>query len=167
MSTLSKLPFVALVGRALLAVPALAQKAPPTLLGRWETRQIQFAVAGTAPDSVLAKLDNPDIADLNEAIYTGTAHLVVEFRADSSYVFTIERNGQFQRTETGTFSLAGAHLSARSPGSPDGASFNDQQVQRLARRSLVLSFPMGPEFPSVNEQVEYRRVGPYPAEAKK
>lgn len=152
------------IAAAFLAGPAFAQKppkAPPTLLGRWETRQIQFAVVGTAPDSTLEKLDNPDLADLNEAIYRGTAHLVVEFRADSSYAFTIERDGRRQRTETGTFSLAGPHLSARSPSSPDGSSFNDQQVQRLARRALVLSFPMGPEFPGVEEEVEYRRVGPF------
>jgi len=169
MSFLNKLIFAALASLALVPAPALAQKAPkapPTLIGRWETRQIRFSALDTPPDSVLSKLDDPDIIDLNDAIVAGTAHLVVEFRADSTYSFTIERDGQRLRTEAGRFSLARDQLSASSPSSADGSSFDDQQVQRLARRALVLTFAMGPGFPGVKEEVEYRRVGPYPAEPK-
>jgi hypothetical protein len=152
-----------------LAVPALAQKAPkepPTLLGRWQTRQIAFTATAATPDSVRDQLDNPDIADLNQAIFMGEAQLIVEFRADGSYQFTINRDGKQLRFETGTYSLAKGYLQASSPSSADGSSFHDQQVLKLTRRGLVLVFPVGPELPGVNEEVEYRRVGPYPAAEK-
>ncbi len=149
----------------LSAAPALAQKAPPTLLGRWQTRQIAFTATAATPDSVRDQLDNPDIADLNQAIFMGEAQLIVEFRADGSYQFTINRDGKQLRFENGTYSLANGHLQASSPGSADGSSFHDQQVQKLAHRTLVLVFPAGPELPGVEEEIEYRRVGPYPASA--
>lgn len=157
-------PLFCLLLALLPATPTLAQKAPPTLLGRWETHQIRFSAPGAVADSTLAKLDNPDIIDLNGAMFTGEAHLVVSFRPDSTYEFTIDRNGKNYRTETGTYSLRGTHLLASAPASPDGSSFHDQQIQRLARRALVLTFLMGPEFPGVSEEVEYRRVGPVPSE---
>ncbi|RZK60617.1 MAG: hypothetical protein EOO59_06750 [Hymenobacter sp.] len=163
------LPLALCVAPALLAHPARGQKPKEafTLTGRWETRQIGFAITPATPDSVRDQLDNPEIADLNQAIFLGEAHLTVEFRPDSTYEFTIVRDGRNFRTETGTYSLAGNHLRASSPGSADGSSFNDQLVQRLARRTLVLAFPVGPELPGVDEEVEYRRVGPYPAPEKK
>lgn len=156
----------ACVAPTLLATSALAQKppkAPPTLLGRWKTRQIGFSITDATPDSVRDQLDNPEVADLNQAIFYGDALLVVEFKADSTYDFTIMRGGETIRHETGTFSVRQNRLLASSPGSADGASFNDQQIQKLARRSLVLTFPAGPELPGVNEEVEYVRLGPYPA----
>ncbi len=152
-----------------LAPPAFAQKAtkePPTLLGSWQTRQIAFTATAATPDSVRDQLDNPDIADLNQAIFMGEAQLIVEFRADGSYRFTINRDGKQLRLETGTYSLANGHLQASSPGSADGSSFHDQQVLKLTRRGLVLVFPVGPELPGVDEEIEYRRVGPYPAAEK-
>ena len=152
-----------------LAPPALAQKAtkePPTLLGSWQTRQIAFTTTAATPDSVRDQLDNPDIADLNQAIFMGEALLIVEFRADGSYQFTITREGKRLRTETGTYSLTNGQLQASSPGSADGSSFHDQQVLKLTRRGLVLVFPVGPELPGVNEEIAYRRVGPYPAAEK-
>lgn len=168
MSLVSKfLPLAGSLMLALPATPALAQKAPPTLLGRWATYQIRFSAPGAVPDSTLAKLDNPDIIDLNGAMFTGEARLVVEFRPDSSYEFTIVRGGKNYRTETGTYSLRGTHLNASAPASPDGSSFHDQQIQHLTRRNLVLSFSMGPGFPGVDEEVEYHRVGPVPTEAQK
>lgn len=156
----------ACVAPTLLATSALAQKppkVPPTLLGRWKTRQIGFTITGATPDSVRDQLDNSEVADLNQAIFFGDALLVVEFKADSTYDFTIMRGGETFRHETGTFSVRQGRLLASSPGSADGASFNDQQIQKLARRSLVLSFPTGPEQPGVNEEIEYTRQGPYPA----
>ncbi|WP_223650834.1 hypothetical protein [Hymenobacter psoromatis] len=170
MSIFNKLIFGGLLGLPLLAAPAQAQKAPkepPTLLGYWQTRQIGFSVTAATPDSVRNKLDDPDIADLNRAMFTGEAQLLVEFRADSSYQFTITRAGKRLRTETGTYSLAHGHLQASSPASPDGSSFHDQQVQKLTRRGLVLVFPAGPELPGASEEVEYHRVGPYPPTAEK
>lgn len=163
------LRLAACVAPALLATPALAQKtpkAPPTLLGRWKTYQIGFSVTPATPDSVRDQLDNSEVADLNQAIYFGEALLVVEFKADSTYDFTIMRGGETVRYETGTFSVRQGRLLASSPGSPDGSSFNDQQVQRLARRSLTLVFPVGPQMPGVNEEIEYRRVGAYPSNAE-
>ncbi len=169
MSFFTNLIFTALAALLFAAAPALAQKAPkepPTLLGRWETRQIAFTVTAATPDSVRDQLDDPEIADLNQAIFMGEAHLLVEFRADGSYQFTITRNGQQLRTEAGTYSLTNGHLQASSPGSADGSSFHDQQVQKLARRTLVLTFPVGPQLPGAVEEVEYRRVGPYPLAEK-
>ena len=169
MSFLRNLIFAALAGLLLLAAPTLAQKAPkvpPTLLGRWQTRQIAFTATAAVSDSVRDQLDNPEIADLNQAIFAGEAQLLVEFRADGSYQFTINRNGQQLRLETGTYSLAGGHLQASSPGSADGSSFHDQQVLKLTRRGLVLTFPAGPTLPGIEEEIAYRRVGPYPATEK-
>ncbi|GAB3638592.1 hypothetical protein GCM10027422_41820 [Hymenobacter arcticus] len=168
MSCFGNLIFAALAGLILSTAPAGAQKAPkepPTLLGRWQTRQIGFTATAATPDSVRDQLDDPDMADLNQAIFTGEAQLLVEFRADGSYQFTIDRAGQQLRLETGTYSLADGHLQASSPASADGSSFSDQQVRRLTRRGLVLVFPVGPALPGVTEQVEYRRVGPFPASA--
>ena len=169
MSCLTNLIFAGLTGLVLPTAPAQAQKAPkesPTLLGYWQTRQIGFSVTAATPDSVRDKLDNPDIADLNQAMFAGQAQLLVEFRADSTYQFTIIRDGRRLRTETGTYSLTNGHLQASSPASPDGSSFHDQQVQKLTRRGLVLVFPAGPELPGASEEVEYRRVGPYPVTEK-
>lgn len=152
---------------ALLALPAAAQKAPKapaTLLGRWKTSQVSFSVTGAIPDSVRDQLDNDEIAGLNQAIFTGEALLVVEFRADSTYDFTIMRDGETIRYETGRFAVRQGRLLASAPGSPDGSSFNDQQVLRLARRTLTLAFLVGPTLPGVSQEIDYRRVGPYPAE---
>ena len=168
MSFVNNLIFAAFAGLLLAAAPALAQKAPkepPTLLGRWQTRQIAFTATAAVPDSVRDQLDDPEIADLNQAILMGEAHLLVEFRADGSYQFTITREGKQLRTETGTYSLTNGQLQASSPGSADGSSFSDQQVLKLARRTLVLGFPVGPAMPGVAQEVEYRRVGPYPPSA--
>ena len=154
---------------ALFAAHALAQKPPklpPTLLGRWQTRQIGFTVSATTPDSVRNQLENSEVGDLNQAIFLGEAVLEAEFRADSTYEFTIVRGGAVQRHETGTFSVRGGRLLASAPSSPDGSSFNDQQIQRLARRALVLTFLVGPELPGVQEEITYRRVGPYPESAE-
>lgn len=155
----------ACVAPTLLATSALAQKSPkdpPTLLGRWKTRQIGFSITGATPDSVRDQLDNPEVADLNQAIFYGDALLVVEFKADSTYDFTIMRGGETIRHETGTFSVRQGQLLASSPTSPDGSSFNDQRIQRLARRSLVLAFPTGPQQPGVIEEIEYVRLGRFP-----
>lgn len=169
MSFFGNLILTALAGFFLTTTPALAQKAPkepPTLLGRWATRQIAFTATGAVPDSVRDQLDDPEVADLNQAIFMGEAQLLVDFRADGTYQFTINRDGKQLRFETGTYSVADGHLQASSPGSADGSSFSDQQVQRLARRTLVLVFPAGPQLPGVAEEVEYRRVGPYPSPEK-
>lgn len=168
MSFFGNLVFAVLAAFTLATAPALAQKAPkepPTLLGRWQTRQIAFTATAATPDSVRDQLDDPDIADLNQAIFMGEAQLIVEFRNDGTYQFTISRDGKQLRLETGTFSLANGHLQASSPGSADGSSFSDQRVLKLARRTLVLTFPVGPQLPAVDEEIEYRRVGPYPPTA--
>jgi hypothetical protein len=160
------LPFYCCLAFFLYAAPALAQKppkAPLTLLGRWKTRQISFSLTGATPDSVRDQLDNPDVADLNQAIFFGDALLVVEFKADSTYDFNIMRGGETVRHETGNFSVRQGQLFASAPTSPDGSSFHDQRIRKLARRSLVLSFPTGPQQPGVNEEIEYVRLGPYPA----
>ena len=147
---------------ALLPATALAQADQPTLLGRWETRQIGFSVPPTTPDSLLRQLNSPDLSDLNRAMRAGEALLVVNFKADGTYDFTIMRDGSTTRYETGTYTLRGTQLLAAAPGSADGSSFHDQQVQRLTRRDLLLTFPLGPAFPGIDEEVQYRRVGPVP-----
>lgn len=167
MSLRANLCLVACLGLALLtAAPATAQKPPKepaTLIGRWQTRQIGFALQGTPPDSVLARLEESPAADLNDAIFAGDALLVVEFKADSTYDFVIMNEGETIRRETGRFSVRQGRLLANSPGSADGSSFDDQQIKKLARRALTLTFPLGPEMPGIVQEVEYRRLGPYPA----
>lgn len=170
MSCFGNLVFAAFAGLILSTTLARAQKAPkepPTLLGRWKTHQIALTATAATPDSVRDQLDDPDIADLNRAIYTGEAQLVVEFRADGSYQFTITRDGEQLRLETGTYSLTNdGHLQASSPSSADGSSFSDQQVLKLTRRGLQLAFPVGPQLPGVAERIEYYRVGPFPTAEK-
>lgn len=146
------------LGALLLAAPARAQ-VPPALPGRWEARSIGFATTSAMPDSVRDHLDDPQVADLNQAIADGEAQLLVDFHPDGTYHFTIVRDGQLLRDEAGTYSLTDTLLLAQSPGSPDGSSFHEQQVRQLTRRLLVLAFPAGPALPGVEEEVEYRRVG--------
>lgn len=144
---------------ALLVAPAAqAQAQVPALLpGRWQVYEISFLAEGAVPDSVRDRLDDPQVADLNVAIMRGEAQLVVEFRADGTYEFTITRNGWRTRSETGTYTLQNSSLQAHSP-SPDGASFQGQHLARLTKRALVLTFPVGPKMPGVVEEIAYRRL---------
>jgi len=103
------------------------------------------------------RLDDPQVADLNVAIMQGEAQLVVEFRADGTYDFAITRAGQRTRSEQGTYALQNSTLQARSA-SPDGTSFQGQHLARLTKRTLVLTFLVGPEMPGVTEEIEYRRL---------
>lgn len=119
--------------------------------------QISFLAAETVPDSVRDRLDDPQVADLNLAIMDGRAQLVVEFGTDGSYHFSVTRGGERIRTEVGTYSLIASTLQAHSP-SAEGASFNGQQLSKLTKHTLVLTFPAGPTLPGVAEEVEYRRL---------
>ena len=138
----------------LLGAPARAQVLPG-LVGRWEAYEIGFTVAGTVPDSVRERLNDPQTADLNHGLAEGTAHLRVEFRADGSYQFIVTRGEEEMQHETGTYSVAQGQLRASSP---KGSSFDGQHIRKLSRRVLVLSFPMGKSMPGVEEEVEYRRA---------
>jgi hypothetical protein len=144
----------------LLAAPAAWAQVPPLLVGQWEAREIGFVAQESVPDSVRDRLDDPQIGALNVDIMRGEAQLLVDFRADGSYQFSVTRNGQVVRAETGTYSVVHDTLYARSPNSPSGSSFNDQHLNRLTRRSLILTFWVGSELPSVTEEIEYRRRKP-------
>lgn len=148
-----------LVGVAglLAARPARAQM-PPLLPGRWELRQISFVANQTVPPDILERMDNPEVADLNREMAGGTAHLVVEFRPEGTYHFTVARVGQPSHTETGTYSVAAQTLLAQRPGTDGGSSFDHQQLLALTRRRLVLQFLVGDELPGVVEELAYRRV---------
>lgn len=143
---------------ALLAASAAQAQVPAGLVGRWETRTIGFTYTGDTPDSVRNRLNNPTIAQLNRAIATGEAHLVVDFQADGRYEFTISYPDQTSSTETGTYTVQAGHILADSPGSADGSSFHDQEIRQLSRRTLLLAFPLGAAMPGAEEEVEYRRV---------
>lgn len=142
---------------ALLVAPAAQAQIPALLPGRWQVYQISFLAEESVPDSVRDRLDDPQVADLNVAIMQGEAQLVVEFRADGTYEFSITRGGQRTRSEMGTYALQNNSLQARSP-APDGSSFHDQHLAKLTKRTLVLTFPMGHELPGVVEEIEYRRL---------
>jgi len=142
----------------LLAVwPAWAQ-VPPQLPGRWELRQISFVANQTVPPDIFERMNNPEVAELNREIAGGAAHLVVEFRPEGTYHFTIVRAGQPDYTERGTYSVADKVLLGQSPGMASGSSFDHQQVLALSRRRLVLQFLVGEELPGIIEELEYRRV---------
>lgn len=141
----------------LLAVrPGWAQ-VPVLLPGQWELRQISFVANQTVPPDMLARMDNPEVADLNREMASGTAHLVVEFRPDGSYQFEVQRAGQPSHTEQGTYHVSGKTLLAQSPGTEGGSSFDQQQLLELTRRRLVVQFLVGDELPGVFEELEYRR----------
>jgi hypothetical protein len=112
-------------------------------------------VAETVPDSVRERLNDPQTADLNHGIAEGTAQLRVEFRADGSYRFVVMRGDEVVQNETGTYSVVKDRLRASSS---KGSSFDGNQIRKLSRRVLLLSFPMGEQMPGVEEEVEYRRV---------
>jgi len=114
------------------------------------------------PDSILHQMDNPQVADLNNALRMGEARAVVDFRPDGTYQFTLTRAGQTERSETGSYSVQHNMLVAQSPATEGGSSFNDQLLTRLTRRTLVVTFVVGPELPGVLEEVEYQRVNPQP-----
>jgi hypothetical protein len=141
----------------LLAAPMAWAQVPPLLVGQWEAHEIGFIAQEGVPDSVRERLDDPQIGALNVDIMRGDAQLLVEFRADGSYQFSVTRNGQLVRAETGTYSVAHDTLYARSPASPGGSSFNDQHLSRLTRRVLLLAFWVGSDLPGVTEEIEYRR----------
>jgi hypothetical protein len=145
------------LGLLLMLGSAARAQVPALLPGRWQVYQISFLAAGTVPDSVRDHLDDPQVADLNFAIMDGRAQLVVDFQTDGSYQFSVTRDGERERTETGTYSVAGSMLQAHSP-SAEGSSFNAQQLSKLSKRTLVLTFPVGPELPGVLEEIEYRRL---------
>lgn len=148
---------IGLAGGGLSPRPAQAQ-VPPLLPGRWELRQISFVANQTVPPDIVERMDNPEVADLNQEIAAGAAHLVVEFRPDGSYRFTIVRPGQLDHTETGTYSVSGKTLLAQSPGAAEGSSFDGQQLLLMTRRRLVVQFLVGDELPGVAEELEYRRM---------
>ena len=137
--------------------PAAAQTAA-LLPGRWEMHQISFVATQAVPPAVLERMDNPEIAELNQELLAGAAHLQVEFRPDGTYQFTIARAGQPERLETGTYQLRADTLRAQSPGAVGGSSFEDQRVTQLSRRRLVVEFLVGDDLPGIFEEVEYRRV---------
>jgi len=139
-------------------LPAAQAQVPPLLPGHWELRQISFVANQTVPPDILERMDNPEVATLNQEMARGAAQLLVEFRAEGTYRFTVVRAGQPSHTENGTYSVAAKTLLAQSPGTASGSSFDRQQVLVLTRRRLVLQFLVGEELPGVMEELEYRRV---------
>ncbi|RYY21240.1 MAG: hypothetical protein EOO36_01295 [Cytophagaceae bacterium] len=129
---------------------------PALLPGRWEVYEVGFLASAFVPDSVRERLDDPQVADLNVAIQRGEAQLLVEFRPDGTYEFTIDRAGERVRTETGTYTLKNSELSAYSA-EPDGSSIHNQHLVKVTKRTLVLAFPVGERLPGIMEEVEYRR----------
>jgi hypothetical protein len=145
-------------GASLLAArPGWAQ-VPPLLPGRWELRQISFVANQTVPPDILERMNNPEVAELNQEVAGGAARLVVEFRPNGAYQFVVARAGQPAHTETGTYSVSGKTLLAQSLSTEGGSSFDRQQLVALTRRRLVVRFVVGDELPGVEEEVEYRRV---------
>jgi hypothetical protein len=142
-----------------LATPSSARaQVPALLLGQWEMRQIGFVANHTVPPDIMERMDNPEVAELNREVAAGVAHLLVEFRADGTYRFTVQQPGQPDRLETGTYTVRANVLLAQSPGTGGGSSFNQQRLTQVSRRKLVIEFPVEDELPGVVEEIEYRRV---------
>ena len=141
----------------LLAAPVASWGQVPALLpGRWEVYELGFLAEAVVPDSIRERLNDPQVADLNLAIQRGEAQLVVEFRANGTYQFTITQAGEQTRLEKGDYTLINNEISARSA-APDGSSFHNQRLIKLTKRTLVLAFPAGSRLPGVMEEIEYRR----------
>lgn len=150
--------WLAFWGVSLLAASPGCAQVPALLPGRWELRQISFLANQTVPPDILERMDNPEVAELNQEIAGRAAHLVVEFRFDGTYRFTVQRAGQADHIEEGTYAVSEKTLLAQSPGTEGGSSFNQQQLVELSRRRLVVRFLVGDELPGVEEELEYRRV---------
>lgn len=142
----------------LLASPAAAQSPAAGLVGRWEMRQISFLATHAVAPELLARLDNPEVAALNQAVAAGEARLLVEFAPNGTYQFRITHAGQPDHLETGTYQLRADTLLAQSPGSPSGSSLHDQHLVQLTRRKLVVEFLVGNDLPGIIEEIEYRRA---------
>jgi hypothetical protein len=149
---------ISLAAAGLLAATTARAQVPALLLGQWEMRQISFVANQTVPPDIMERMDNPEVAELNQEVAGGAARLVVEFRPDGAYQFVVARAGQPAHTETGTYSVSGKTLLAQSPGTEGGSSFDRQQLVALTRRRLVIRFVVGDELPGVEEEVEYRRA---------
>jgi len=141
----------------LATAPARAQ-VPALLLGQWEMRQISFVANQTVPPDIMERMDNPEVAELNQEVAAGVAHLLVDFRPDGTYQFTVRRAGEPDRLETGTYAVRAHVLLAQSPATEGGSSFDQQRLIEVSRRKLVVQFPVGNELPGVLEEIEYRRV---------
>lgn len=139
---------------------AARAQVPRLLLGKWEVDQISLIADQNVPDSVLHRMDNPQVATLNNEIKAGVAHLIVEFRPDGTYLFTLTNAGRVERTERGTYAVQGHTLLGQSPTTEGGSSFNDQHLEHLTRRTLIVTFQAGPELPDVLQEVEYHRLAP-------
>jgi len=149
-----------MLAAGLLSASGAWAQVPALLVGQWEMRQISFLAERAVPDSILHQMDNPQVADLNNAIRAGEARATVDFRPDGTYQFILTHAGRTERTETGSYSVQHNTLMAHSPATEAGSSFNDQLLTRLTRRTLVVTFVVGPELPEVLEEVEYQRVKP-------
>jgi hypothetical protein len=141
----------------LAAAPAKAQ-VPALLLGQWEMRQVSFVANQTVPPDIMERMDNPEVAELNQEVAAGVAHLLVTFLPDGTYLFTVRRAGAPDRLETGTYAVRANVLLAQSPATAGGSSFDQQRLTQLSRRRLVVEFAVGKELPGVVEEIEYRRV---------
>ena len=142
----------------LLAAATARAQVPALLLGQWEMRQISFVANQTVPPDIMERMDNPEVGELNQEVAADVAHLRVEFRPDGTYRFTVQRLGQPDRLETGTYTVHANVLLAQSPGTAGGPSFDQQRLIQLNRRKLVVEFPVGQDLPGVMEEIEYRRV---------
>ena len=150
-----------LAGLLALATAAHAQ-APAMLLGQWEMCKVSFVASQPVSPEMLAQLDNPEAASLNQEVAAGTAHLVVAFRPDGTYLFRVARPDHPVRTEAGTYFVKDGTLFAQSPATEGGSSFNGQRIVQLSRRKLVVEFAIGPEMPGVVEEIDYQRVRAQP-----
>lgn len=146
------------LGVSLLVVRPARAQVPALLLGQWEMRQISFVASQTVPPDILDRMNNPEVAELNQEVAAGTGHLVVEFRPDGTYRFTVARAGQPNRIEIGTYVVSGKTLLAQSPATEGGSSFDHQQLVQISRRRLVVEFPVGDDLPGVVEEIAYRRA---------
>jgi hypothetical protein len=149
---------VGLLAAGLLLARASRAQVPALLLGQWELRQVAFVANQTVSHDIMERMDNPGVAELNQEVAAGVAHLLVEFWSDGTYQFSVQRPGQPAHVEAGTYEVRARQLLARSPGTAGGSSFDGQRIVELSRRRLVVEFLVGEELPGVVEEIEYRRI---------
>lgn len=147
-----------LLSAGLLLAAAGRAQVPALLLGQWELRQIAFVTNQTVSHEIMERMDNPEVAELNQEVAAGTARLLVEFRPDGTYQFNVQRPDQPAHVEAGTYDVRARQLLAQRPGTEGGSSFDGQRIVELSRRRLVVGFLVGNELPGVVEEIEYRRV---------
>ncbi|SNR34315.1 MULTISPECIES: hypothetical protein [Hymenobacter] len=143
----------------LLVAAALPAWAQDNVVGRWALELISYEARHTLPDSLVEKLYHSPAGETNNAIRNGTLTVQVEYRADGTYNYSMQRRLEAQPyyTEHGRYSVQNGVLRSYAT-AQDAAAADAQTIIRLNRKLLEVEFPIWAPELHVFEQLRYRRL---------